>query len=91
MPIDPSADNGLNVRYTSKTFFEHLVYEYSGISIADIQDLPVSVWAQLRFDAYITKLNETEQGRQMLENAWIYSQTDTDRSELRNLMKQLGG
>ncbi|EJX01711.1 hypothetical protein EVA_10184 [gut metagenome] len=73
------------------TFFEHLVYQYSGISIAEIQDLPFTVWMQLRFDAYVSKLNETEDGRELLEKAWILSQTEADREGLANLMKLIGG
>jgi hypothetical protein len=34
-------------------------------------------------DAYIYRLQQTEKGREYLENAWIFEQTEPDRKKLR--------
>lgn len=39
-------------------------------------------------DAYIYKLNQTEQGRDYLERCWLFEQTKPDRNKLRAFIKK---
>lgn len=61
--------------------------EYTGLNflqIAELDYLQYLVWLR---DAYIYKLNLTEEGREYLDNAWRMEQTKPDRAALR---KKLG-
>ncbi|MFQ9545614.1 MAG: hypothetical protein ACLR02_11400 [Clostridium sp.] len=40
-------------------------------------------YLMLRRDAFISKCNETEKGREYLDNAWRISQTKPERNKLR--------
>ena len=61
--------------------------EYAGISILEVDDLDWIDYLILRRDAWISRLNETEKGREYLSNAWRMEQTEPDRKRLR---KQFG-
>lgn len=76
-------DNGDTVRYPIRTIAERLVYEYSGLSLAEIEELPIDTYFLLLRDAFIFKKSQTEEGREYLENCWILEQTEPDRKTLR--------
>lgn len=44
----------------------------------------------LRRDAFIHKLNETEKGREYLDNAWRMEQVKPDRKALRRKLRKEG-
>lgn len=46
-------------------------------------ELPYLVYLQWRRDAYIARLEQSEKGREYLENAWRMEQTEPDREGLR--------
>lgn len=55
------------------------------ISIPDTENLDIfEYWGFLR-DAWIYNCNQTESGREYLENAYYYSQEKPDKSALRKL------
>lgn len=68
-----------------------MVYDYSGIPMDEQEEMLYADWLQLRFDAYVTSLNRTEEGRKYLENAYLYSQTEADRTGLDDLRKMMRG
>jgi hypothetical protein len=48
-------------------------------------------WCVLRRDAVIYTLSQTEEGIEYLNNAYLWAQTDADRSGLRRLQKEMAG
>jgi len=70
-------------RYNVITYWEKLVADYARISLFDVQDMDYICYLQLRRDAWIHSLNQTEGGRKYLEDAWILEQTKPDRKKLR--------
>lgn len=85
MPFYPSSDeDGASEDFSVETFWEHVVAEYAGLSFEEIEDLPLETWLILRRDAMITKMRQTEKGREYLANAWRLQQTAPDRKKLRD-------
>ena len=76
-------DNGDTVKYEIKTIAERLVCKYSGLSFAEIEELPIDTYFLLLRDAFIYDKSKTEEGREYLENGWILEQTEPDRNSLR--------
>lgn len=60
-----------------------MVADYTGISILDVQDLDYYDYLALRRDAFIYKLNQTEKGREYLDNAYRITLTEPDKKALR--------
>lgn len=61
------------------------MHEYTGLNVNEIEELEYIDFLQYKRDAFITKMNQTEEGREYLENARILSQTEPDRATLRQL------
>lgn len=59
------------------------MYEYTGIDCLRQQEIDVVEWLQYARDAYISRLNKSEEGRDYLEECWISEQTEPDRDMLR--------
>ena len=60
------------------------MYEYTGLNFLQIEDLDYIEYLQLRRDAFISKLSQTEKGREYLDNAWRIEKTAPDKNALRN-------
>lgn len=60
-----------------------MVAEYSGLSLYEVREMDYLLYLTLRRDAFIHKMNQTEKGREYLDNAWRMTQTKPDRSALR--------
>ena len=73
-----------------QTSWEHLVIEYTGLNIIQVQELDYIDYLVLRRDAFIHKMSQTEQGIEYLDNAWRLEQTAPDRDGLRNKFKKGG-
>lgn len=71
-------------KYEISTFFEKLVADYTGLNFNEIEQLDYIDYLQYRFDAFVSKMNETEKGREYLDKAWCLTQTAPDRQTLRN-------
>jgi hypothetical protein len=65
------------------TEWERLVHDHTGLNFHEIGDLPLDAYLNLRRDAYLFMLGQTEEGRKYLEQCWIMDQTSPDRGALR--------
>lgn len=72
------------------TYWEHLVHEYTGLNVNEIEELEYIDYLQYRRDAFIHSANQTEEGREYLENAYTLTQTKPDRLRLRELFGKKG-
>ncbi len=61
--------------------------DYARMSLPDVRELNYIQYLIWRRDAYIHRLNQTEEGQECLDNAWRMEQTKPDRLGLR---KKLG-
>lgn len=57
--------------------------DYAGISLFDVDELDYCDYLILRRDAFIHTLNQTEEGREYLDNAYRLSQTKQDRKSMK--------
>jgi hypothetical protein len=73
------------------TWWQQLVAEYTGLTLYDIRELDYLDYLLLRRDAFIHKLNQTEKGREYLDNAWRMEQTKPDRLALRKKLRKEEG
>jgi predicted RNA polymerase sigma factor len=60
-----------------------LVAEYAGLSLFEVRELDHLQYLIWRRDAFIHKMNQTEEGQKYLDNAWRLEQTAPDRLGLR--------
>lgn len=74
--------------YTVITFWKQIVSEYTGLNFVQIGELNFLQYLEWRKDAYIRKLEQTETGREYLDNAWRMEQTEPDRKSLRQKLKR---
>lgn len=65
------------------TTWEHLVAQYTGLNILQVQDLDYLDYLIYRRDAFIYRMSQTEKGEEYLNNAWRLEQTKPDRDNLR--------
>ncbi|MDE5755347.1 MAG: hypothetical protein K2H89_12550 [Oscillospiraceae bacterium] len=70
------------------TFWKQLVAEYTGLNFLQIGDLNFLQYLAWRRDAFIRRLEQSEQGREYLDNAWRMEQTKPDRKALREKLKK---
>ena len=60
-----------------------MVADYARISILEVGELDYIDYLILRRDAFISKLRQTEKGKQYLDDAYRLEQTKADRKTLR--------
>lgn len=72
------------------TTWEHLVSQYTGLNILQVQELDILDYLLLRRDAFIWRMSQTEKGEEYLNNAWRLEQTEPDRETLRSKFKKEG-
>ena len=60
-----------------------MVVEYTGLNIWEIGEMDTDEYMYYLRDAFIHNMNQTEDGRKYLENAYYYKQTKPDRARLR--------
>lgn len=77
------ADKGGGHRYSSRTWFFHLVSAYTGLNFLQVKQLNYVEYLQYRRDAFINWLGKTEKGQEYLDNAWRMEQTHMDKAKLR--------
>ena len=65
-----------------------MVSAYTGLNFREVRELDYIQYLTYRRDAFIYTLEQTEDGREYLENAWRMEQVKPDRGALR---EQLGG
>lgn len=85
------ADSTGEHQYTVSSWWKHLVAEYTGLNFLEVGALDYIDYLRLRRDAYIYMLNQTEEGREYLRNAWRMEQTKPDREKLRAKLQRKEG
>lgn len=65
------------------TTWEHLVAEYTGLNMLQVEELDYIDYLIYRRDAFIHRMSQTEDGEKYLNNAWRLEQTTPDRDGLR--------
>lgn len=65
-----------------------MVAEYTGLTLYEVRELDYLHYLTLRRDAFIHRMNQTEKGREYLDNAWRMEQTKPDRVALRNKLRK---
>ena len=72
---------------------DKLVSDWTGVPMLEIGDMDLIAYLSYRRDAFITKLNATESGREYLNQAWQLSRTEPDRDLSRRMFgsTQVGG
>lgn len=68
--------------YINTTWGKKLVAEYSGLNFHEVGQLDYGTYLLWLRDAYIAMLNQTEDGRQYLDDCWRMEQTKPDRAKL---------
>ena len=63
--------------------WEHLVAQYTGLNILEVEELDYIDYLTFRRDAFIYRLSKTEKGEEYLNNAWRLEQTKPERDKLR--------
>ena len=76
------ADSAGSHEYINTTWGKRLVAEYSGLNFHEIGQLDYGTYLLWLRDAYISRLNQTEDGRQYLDDCWRMEQTKPDRAKL---------
>ena len=61
--------------------------DYARMSLPEVRELNYIQYLIWRRDAFIHRMNQTEEGQEYLDNAWRMEQTEPDRAGLR---KKLG-
>ena len=71
-------------QYQIITSWEHLVAEYTGLNILQVEELNYLDYLIYRRDAFIHAYSQTEKGQEYLDNAWRLEQTEPDKESLRS-------
>lgn len=74
--------------YICTTWGKRLVAEYTGLDFHQIGQLDYGSYLLYLRDAYITRLNSTEEGRQFLDDCWRMRQEKPDRGKLRKFTSE---
>ena len=64
------------------------VAAYTGLNFHEVGALEYVQYLTYRRDAFIHRLNQTEEGKEYLDNAWRMEQTEPDRQALRKKFKK---
>lgn len=67
-----------------------MVATYTGLNMLEIQELDFFDYLQYRRDAFIYNLNQTEKGKEYLDNAYRLEQTEPDKKTLRDQFGEEG-
>lgn len=65
--------------------------DYTGLNLNEIQQMELDEYLFCMREAYIYSLNQTEKGREYLDNCWRIKQTRPDRQALREKFGKKGG
>ena len=60
-----------------------IIHDYTGLSFAEILELPVSLYFLYRRDGFIYEQYQKQGGKEYLEKCWTLEQTEPDREALR--------
>ena len=82
LPQNPMGESAGRHNYINTTWGKRLVAEYSGLNFHEVGQLDYGTYLLWLRDAYIAGLNQTEDGRQYLDDCWRMEQTKPDRAKL---------
>ena len=60
------------------------IREYTGLSFAQIIDLPIGELLLYRRDAWVSRMKSSERGREFLKTLWRLQQTEADETAIQN-------
>lgn len=66
------------------TTWEHLVAQYTGLNILQVEELNYLDYLRYRRDAFIWRMSQTDKGQEYLDNAYRLEQIKPDREALRS-------
>lgn len=75
-------------KYTSTSWWLHLVAEYTGLNFHEVLALDYLQFLTWRRDAFIQRMSLTDKGEEYLDNAWRMEQTEPDRAALRKKLRK---
>ena len=81
VPFYPT--EGERAYYTVQSSDMKWVIDYTGCSYSEVSEFDVFTFWGLLHDAVVWSLGRSKEGREYLENAWYYEQTEPDRAALR--------
>jgi hypothetical protein len=61
-----------------------MVSQYTGLTIIEVEELDYIDYLRYRRDAFITRLSQTKEGLEYLDNAYRIEQTRPDKRSLRD-------
>ena len=64
-----------------------LAADYTRLNFRELLELDCVSYLTVVRDAFVYKLKQTEEGREILENDWLLKQTAPDRKKLRETFK----
>ena len=70
--------------------WEHLVAQYTGLNILEVEELDYIDYLTFRRDTFIYKMSKTDKGEEYLNNAWRLEQTKPEREKLREKFRKEG-
>lgn len=91
MPFYPDSDPDEGLPYEIEMYWEHVIAEYLGMTVADVLDLDLVDFLALRREAFIVAMSKTQEGREYLENCKMFEAEDADYDAVRKLRDELGG
>ena len=71
-------------RFTTHLSWDKVVADFANMSILEVQNLCYVDFVILRREAFISNLAKAEEGREKLEEAYCFEQTEPDRATLRS-------
>lgn len=83
LPRYPYSETVGDHDYINTTWWKRMVASYTGLNFHEVGALDYVQYLTYRRDAYIFYLDQTEDGREYLGNAWRMEQTKPDRDALR--------
>ena len=82
MPYYP--EEGSKAHYQNNSYYRKVVSDYTGLTFVEIEGIGILDYFGYIHDAVVWNCQKSESGREYLENAYCYSQTEPDREALRN-------
>jgi len=70
---------------------EKAIADYSGLTIKEVQDLPMSLFLLYRRDAWIRNNMKTKEGQEFLKALWRLNQTEPDLEAVHRFKTERGG
>lgn len=87
LPQSPMAETVGRHNYINTTWGKRMVSEYTGLNFHQVGELDYGTYLLWLRDAYISRLSQTEEGREYLDDAWRLEQTKADRAALRKKLR----